>query len=116
MKRLVIVIAILLCMTTNALALTVNIVWPKSTSTNVVSYRVYQSTKSGVYTYGNIAAVVQAPTVEVTFYNVSNRTPLYWTITAVDDAGRESARSPEVSTKWYIRLRKLYFWSAVWRQ
>jgi hypothetical protein len=69
--------------------------WVASTSSTVVSYRIYQSTTSGVY--GAAVATVPSGTVSYTVSGLQSGATYYFTVTAVDSAGNESAHSNEVS-------------------
>jgi hypothetical protein len=67
--------------------------WVASTSSTVVSYRIYQSTTSGVY--GAAVATVPSGTVSYTVSGLQSGATYYFTV--VDSAGNESAHSNEVS-------------------
>jgi fibronectin type 3 domain-containing protein len=69
--------------------------WNPNTEPDLVSYRIYISTTQGIY--GAPAATVQQPTTSyiATGLNIGNT--YYFTVTAVDSAGNESAHSNEVS-------------------
>ena len=109
MKRRMIVLLLFLLLSSPLYALTATITWPKSPSTDVTTYRVYQSTQSGVYNV--IAKEVSANSeLKVVFTDVSSTVYTYWVITAVDANNNESAKSSEISTKRYIILKKLFPW------
>jgi len=109
MKRQMIVLLLFLLLSSPLYALTATITWPKSPSTDVTTYRVYQSTQSGVYNV--IAKEVSANSeLKVVFTDVSSTVYTYWVITAVDANNNESAKSSEISTKRYIILKKLFPW------
>jgi hypothetical protein len=63
-----------------------------------VGYRVYQSSQSGVYTFGQGNEVDDVPkgTETVTLYDIPDGI-WYWVVTAYDDEGFESTPSNEVS-------------------
>jgi len=69
--------------------------WIGSSSSNVVSYRIYQSTTSGLY--GAALATVPSGTVSYTVSGLQSGATYYFTVTAVDSAGNESVHSNEVS-------------------
>ena len=109
MKRILVLLSLLLLFSIPLYALTATITWPKSPSTDVIIYRVYQSTQSGVYNV--IAKEVSANSeLKVVFTDVSSTVYTYWVITAVDANNNESAKSSEISTKRYIILKKLFPW------
>jgi hypothetical protein len=108
MKKIM-VFLLLLFLSSPLYALTATITWPKSTSTDVTTYHVYQSTQSGVYT--SVAKEVSASSeLKVVFTDISSTVYTYWVITAVDNNNNESAKSSEISTKRYIILKKLFPW------
>jgi hypothetical protein len=109
MKRILVLLSLLLLFSTPLYALTATITWPKSPSTDVIIYRVYQSTQSGVYS--NIVREVSVNSeLKVVFSDISSTVYTYWVITAVDANNNESDRSSEISTKRYIILKKLFPW------
>ena len=109
MKRIM-VFLMLLFLSSPLYALTATITWPKSPSTDVTTYRVYQSTQSGVYTSVVAKEVSASSELKVVFTDISSTVYTYWVITAVDANNNESAKSSEISTKRYILLKKLFPW------
>lgn len=75
----------------------VKFAWTKSTSNDVVEYRLYQSETSGAYQFGAKKAVMKttADKESCTLPNVTDGQK-YWVLTAVDGAGNESVPSNEV--------------------
>jgi Fibronectin type III domain/Viral BACON domain len=76
---------------------TATITWTANTETDLAGYNVYMGTQPG--TYGGPMSVGN-----VTSYTVGNLTggvTYYFSVTALDNAGNESLRSPEVSKTIY---------------
>jgi len=69
--------------------------WNANTDTDLASYSIYISTTPGVY--GAAAATVQKPTTTYVATGLNIGNTYYFTVTAVDSAGNESAHSNEVS-------------------
>ena len=69
--------------------------WAASTGPDVASYRVYQSTTSGIY--GAAIATIPAGTLTYTAAGLAVGNTYYFRITAVDSANNESDPSNEVS-------------------
>jgi len=89
--------ATLLLLSASAQALTqstVSIAWSPSTSANVASYMIYYGTSSGNY----ISAVLAPATAtNVTIYGLTDGATYYFSATAIDNSGNQSAFSPEIS-------------------
>lgn len=71
----------------------VTLAWDASTTTNVIAYRLYQGPASMVYT--NAIDVGNVLTYQVT--NFARGTTIFYSATALDSNGLESAHSNEVS-------------------
>lgn len=71
----------------------VKLSWTASTSTNVVSYRVYVATVSG----GPYALIGMAPGTGYSDLNAISGNTYYFVVTAVDSNGLESAYSNEAT-------------------
>ncbi len=74
---------------------TFTLTWNPNTEINVVGYKIYQSTISGLY--GDPIAVVDNVTRYVGTVRTEHDLKYYFTITAFDKSGNESAKSKEVS-------------------
>jgi hypothetical protein len=71
------------------------LLWNASAGPNVASYKIYQSTTSGVY--GAPIATVPASSLTYTAAGLQSGTTYYFTVTAVDTSNNESLHSNEVS-------------------
>ena len=110
MKKIAMLICIFaILIPLNLFALTVTLTWNKSISSTpktIDHYNVYQATATGMYP--------STPTLKVPYVSTSATISnlavknYYWVVTAVDSAGKESARSVEVTTKWYVILLNSY--------
>jgi len=69
--------------------------WNASTGPNIASYRVYQSTTSGVY--AGASATVGAGALTYTAAGLQVGNTYYFRLTAVDTSGNESQPSNKVS-------------------
>jgi fibronectin type 3 domain-containing protein len=74
---------------------TATLTWTPNTGIDVAGYKIYQSTVSGEY--GAPVAVIGNVSEYVTTIKTENDQRYYFTITAFDKAGNESAKSEEVS-------------------
>lgn len=112
-KTIILSVFFVLIFVVNAFAIgSITLSWIQSTSPDVDHYNIYQSTVSGRYSTTPIA---KAPATNsmCTLTKISETTAVYWIITAVDKSGNESAPSAELSTKWYISLKKAYGYTYV---
>ena len=73
--------------------------WGASTSSDVVSYKVYQATGSGVY--GAPIAILQRSVNSYQAIGLRANTTYFFVVTAIDAAGNESLYSNEVSKSIY---------------
>ena len=73
----------------------VSLDWDDNTETDLAGYNVHRSTVSSVGSFSQIAS--QVVSSEYTDTGVTNGTTYYYTVTAVDEAGNESADSTEGS-------------------
>jgi hypothetical protein len=96
MKSLALVL--LLLVATPSFARTVTLSWTASTAADVAGYRVYQTTTSGVYTYGAATAVGSTVPGTTTFQvtGLPNTGPIYFVVTAYDTSGLESGPSNQI--------------------
>lgn len=69
--------------------------WNASTGPNVASYKIYQSTTSGVY--GTAIATVPAGSLTYTSTGLQSGTTYFFRITAIDSSNNESQPSNEVN-------------------
>jgi len=73
--------------------------WDANTETDLAGYRIYQSTVSGIYTYGptspNLIVTIPAGTEEATV-EIGDGT-YFWVATAFDTEGLESGSSNEIT-------------------
>jgi hypothetical protein len=74
-------------------AQSVGLGWDASQSSDVAGYKVYSGTASGVYT----AVSDEGPSTTGTLANLADATTYYFSVTAYDAAGDESAGSNEIS-------------------
>ena len=84
----------------------VTLTWKKSTSEDVVMYKIYQSNKSG--TYGQAVATVPSDKTTIVLPNIVDDIVFYWVVTAVDSGGKESLKSNEVNDFWVVFFKKLF--------
>jgi len=103
MKRAaMIVMAVLTLMTTLCFSAfagsAITFEWDANTEVDLAGYRLYQSTASGEYAFGDgqQVATIPAGTETGTLDNVPDGT-YYWVLTAYDDQGNESDPSNEVT-------------------
>lgn len=72
--------------------------WDPNTEEDLAGYRLYQSTTSGEYTFGEENAIGDIPAGTETFTLQSGEDgTFYWVATAYDTAGNESGPSNEVT-------------------
>ena len=102
--KILLVVLLFLCWPAIAGAASVTLAWDKSTSADVVGYRVYQSLISGSYTFGEGIAVAYTDGTseyinKVTIDNLTPGIRYYFVVTAVNSSGAESLPSNEVSIR-----------------
>lgn len=90
MKKLILAIALVFCLTVPLYGESVTLNWGASTSSDVRYYNIYQSTISGSYTVAKRIGQVGDNVYAYTISNVPITSNLYWLITAVDYDGNES--------------------------
>lgn len=76
--------------------------WTLNTETDMYVYRVYQSTKRGTYNTSNVVATVDKSINKVNLIIPQDNRTYYFVVTALDNGGKESAYSNEVSTRLLI--------------
>lgn len=107
MKKFILILAFLLVFPIYSFAMTALIEWQPSTvnSPKTISYyNVYQYETSGGYLKaGTIIRKVTAPKTAIQISGLLMKN-YYWVITAVDDTGKESLISSEVTSRWFIVL------------
>ncbi|WP_256012193.1 YDG domain-containing protein [Desertivirga xinjiangensis] len=70
--------------------------WTANTESDLKEYRLYSGTSTNPTT---LLATITKPTVTYSHTGLTNNTTYYYKITAVDNAGNESAKSAEVTRK-----------------
>ncbi len=75
-----------------------DLTWNPNNESDLVGYRLYQSTQSGVYTFGdgNQVATIPKGVDTIALTGLPSGT-CFWVLTAYDNAGNESGPSQEVS-------------------
>lgn len=110
MKKIAILICVIVMLIPlNLSALSITLSWDGSIASGnrtIDHYNIYQSTTSGVY---SASPTFKVPSISrsVTFSNLPLKN-IYWVVTAIDSGGNESAKSVEVTTKWYVILLNSY--------
>lgn len=97
----VLVMIMSLVMVTFVSAKEVRFIWNANTEKDLKGYRLYQSSKSGVYNKKIIRATILAGTQKAKI-NVTREGTHFWVLTAFDRYGNESGFSNEV--KLYLNL------------
>jgi len=101
MKKLFIIMVTVIFLSLASIAVADNSVtfrWDANSEADLAGYRLYQTSTSGVYTYGdgNQVDTIAAGTETTTLESVPDGT-LFWVLTAYDTQGNESGPSNEVS-------------------
>lgn len=76
--------------------------WTLNTESDMSLYRVYQSTKRGTYTINNVVAAVDKSINKVNLILPGDGKTYFFVVTALDQSGKESLYSNEVSTRLLI--------------
>jgi fibronectin type 3 domain-containing protein len=80
----------------------ITLTWTLNTEADMSLYRVYQSTKRGTYNVNNIITTVDKSINRVNLFLPGDNKTYYFVVTALDNTGKESAYSNEVSTRLLI--------------
>jgi len=101
MKKLFIIMVTVIFLSLASIAVADNSVtfrWDANSEADLAGYRLYQTSTSGAYTYGdgNQVDTIAAGTETTTLEGVPDGT-LFWVLTAYDTQGNESGPSNEVS-------------------
>lgn len=94
---ILIILAVFLVSRASVFGATIGLSWDKSEQT--VMYNIYQSKIPGKYDKTNIIATTNNLNYDI---NILNTITTYWVVTAVDDTGKESAKSNQVNNMWWV--------------
>ncbi len=96
MKKLLLICVFLFCCSSTAFAVNKTLVWDPNSETDLVGYRIYSSSASGDYTFGQGNEIVDIPAgTEDAIVTVQDG-KIYFVLTAYD-ADSESLPSNEIS-------------------
>ena len=97
MKKLLFAVIFLLVASFSFADSTVIFEWDKNLEPDLAGYRLYQSTQSGVYTFGKDHAIKEIPAgTETVTITIPDGT-YFWVMTAYDTGGQESGPSNELT-------------------